>query len=143
MLTVGYLVRKRAATHLTRVEDGPLDRVADDYRVIGDLGVRVAQVRPSLVWESAAHESVITASGRVLGASDQTEQHVVDRMEMQAASASLRRRKVVWLVARDLSSRLPWSLRHSIPVDTARRAWNAAVPHLPPRVRHVLRPGVP
>lgn len=143
MLTVGYLVRKRAASHLAHVEGGPLRRVADDYRSIGDLGLRVCQVRPSLVWESTAQESVITASGRVLGASDDTEQDVIARMEVQAASSGLRTRKLGWLVARDLSSRLPWSIRHSAPAESVRGAWNGLLPKLPPRVRHLLRPGLP
>ncbi|KRE97322.1 hypothetical protein ASG76_00910 [Nocardioides sp. Soil774] len=142
MLAVGYLVRKRAARHLCRQDGLLLTRLPDDYRVIGDHGLRVCQVRPSLIWESAVQPSSITPTGRVIGAGDATECDVVRRLERQAANRSLYLRKVTWLVARDLSSRLPWSVRHSAPVESVRGAWNAALPHLPRRVRRLLRPGV-
>ncbi|PKH37655.1 Glycosyltransferase involved in LPS biosynthesis, GR25 family [Nocardioides alpinus] len=143
MLTVGYLVRKRAARHLARLEEGLLTRVADDYRVIGNHGLRVCQVRPSLIWESANQESVITGTGRVLGSSDTTDTDVIRRMRSQATSRGLHLRKQAWLTGRDLSSRLPWSVRQSALSRRARASWNDAVPRMPARLRHLARPGVP
>ena len=142
MLAVGYLVRKRAARHLAENEPALVDRVADDYRAIGDLGLRVCQVRPSLVWESG-RESVITPTGRVISEVESTGVEVVGRLQKQAANDALHARKLLWLVARDVSSRLPWVVRHSPPVESLRRSWNGVVPRLPQRLRRVLRPGAP
>ena len=143
MGTLGYVVRKHVAAHLARVDAGPLTRVADDYRVIGDHGIRLCQVRPSLIWESDEQTSVITGTGRVLGATDASDGEIADRMRIQADNMSLRRRKLAWLVGRDVASRLPWQLRHVRPVEAGRSWWNLAVPRMPPRVRHLVRPGVP
>lgn len=143
MATVAYLVRKRAATHLVGVEQGPITRVADDYRVIADLGLRVCQVRPSLAWESSDQVSEITASGRVLGDPLTTEDEIIQRMRQQASSRSLRARKVGWLLLRDAVSRWPWGVRHNAAAERIRRSWNGNFVRIPARVRHLLRPGVP
>lgn len=142
MLAVGYLVRKRAAHHIVQHESGLVGRVADDYRVLGDLGLRVCQVRPSLIWESGI-DSVITPTGRVISAVDATELEIVGRLRRQGDNSSLHGRKIAWLVTRDLSSRLPWSIRHSSPMESLRRSWNRAMAHLPLRVRRIFRPGAP
>ena len=136
------LVRKRAARHLAENEPALVDRVADDYRVIGDLGLRVCQVRPSLVWESG-RESVITPTGRVTPKVESTGVEVVGRLQKQGGNHVLHARKLLWLVARDVSSRLPWVVRHSPPTESLRRSWNGIVPRLPQRMRRVLRPGAP
>ncbi len=141
MLTVGYLVRKRAARHLSSHERGPVDRVADDYRVLSDLGLRVCQVRPSLVWESPNQVSVITGSGRTLGNLQEGEAEIAHRMLAQAASSQLRWRKLAWLLGRDATSRLPWWIRHCLTVDGVRATWNRGVLRMPERARHLVRPG--
>ena len=143
MGTIGYLVRKRAAIHLASSERGALDRVADDYRLMGQMGLRVCQVRPSVVWESDLQDSVITPTGRTQGGADVTTTEVARRMAEQAANARLRVRKQVWLVARDLVSRLPWGVRYSSSAQRLRYSWNELVPRMPARIRHLVRPGTP
>lgn len=143
MGTLGYLVRKRTARHLVAVEQGPVTRVADDYRVIADLGLRVCQVRPSLVWESSDQVSEITATGRESGSPLITEDDVIQRLRQQASSRSLRARKICWLLLRDAVSRWPWGVKHNPAAERIRRSWNDNVAEMPPRVRHLLRPGVP
>lgn len=143
MGTVGYVVRKGAAARLSGLEVGPLGRVADDYRVIVDHGLRVCQIRPSLVWESPEFDSVITQSGRTLGSTDTSDQDVARRMREQASSRSLRVRKSVWVLTRDLTSRIPSRVRHHKASDALRVRWNVQFQRLAPRVRHLLRPGLP
>lgn len=144
MLAVGYLVRKRTATRLSRCGLPPqVDRVADDYRVMAEDGLRVCHVRPSLVWESPDQASHITQTGRVLGVAGTTDFDVIGRMEAEAAGRVLLMRKKAWLLGRDLASRPPWRLRHSRTAERARSAWNDAVFRMPARVRRLLRPGSP
>lgn len=141
MLTVGYLVRKRAAATLVREETGPVARVADDYRVMGELGLRVCQVRPGLVSQSDTATSTIDATGRGAGVSVASNEELTRRLEAIGDDTLLRRRKVAWLVSRDVVTRAPWRLLHDRPVAGARRGWNRAFERLPATARHLLRPG--
>ena len=143
MGTIGYLVRKRAAIHLASSERGALNRVADDYRLMGEMGLRVCQVRPSLLWESDRQGSVITPTGRILGGVDVTTTEVARRMADQAKSGSLRLRKQTWLLGRDLLTRLPWKVRYVSSAQRLRFSWNELVPRMPARIRHLIRPGTP